>query len=67
MRAVPGVLVFGVGAGKLAAGASSHPRAPVRACSYPAGRDGVLQGAGERERKPEVDVAWKKIRWKRGD
>lgn len=55
MRAVPGMPVFGMGAGRLAAGASSHPHALGRACSHPAGNDGVLQGA--REREQEVAVA----------
>lgn len=49
----------------LAAGAS--PRALVIASSHPAGKEGVLQKAGERRRKQEVDVAWEKIRWKRGN
>lgn len=55
MRAAPGMLMFGMGADRLAAGASSHPRALGRACSYPAGKDGLLQRA--RERKQEVTVS----------
>ena len=65
--AAPGVPVFGVGAGGLAAGVSFQPRTFVRACGHPAAKDRVLEGAGERERKREVDVAWRKIRWKRGN
>lgn len=57
LRAAPGMLMFGTGADSLAARASSHPRALGRACSYPAGKDGVLQGAREEERKQEVVVA----------
>lgn len=55
MRAVPGMLMFGMGADRLGAGASSHPHALGRACSYPDGKSGVLQRA--RERKQEVAVA----------
>lgn len=47
MQVAPGMLVFGVGA----VGASSHPHTLVRACSHPAGKDGVFQGAREREEK----------------
>lgn len=39
---------------------------PSCPCIYPAGKDGVLQGPRERQRKQEVTVAQKKIRWKRG-
>lgn len=63
----PGMLMIGMEADRLAAGSSSHPHDLGRACSYPAGKDVVLQGPRKREGKQEVAVAHKKVRWKRGN
>lgn len=62
-----GGVVFGVGARRLAAGGFFLLWCPCESLqAIPLGRMGFCRELGKR-RKQEVDVAWKKIRWKRGN